>query len=362
MARTLDEVYDVLVEIRDALQGEHRVTATEARTSIAAFQSASSVLGVRVTLREALAKYLKQKAHEVSPQHLDITRLTLEKFVGATWANACTPSDVTPALVAEYRDGMLEAGKSPSTANHHLTAIGGWFNWCQTMGYAALNPAAGLKLRKAKAARAQRKAFSKDEITKVFGPAFWQRTKDKPAHRWLPLIMLYTGARPEEVAQLRHRDVYDVQGEGCAPMVFDFATLEGDVRRKNEASRRLVPIHPHLIELRLCDELLDSEMDDTPLLPGLNGGHNGRLAEAPSRWFNSRWLRDECGIEDRGLVLYSLRHSVVTQLKTEHRVEESLIAQLVGHTDASMTNGRYGKEYPIEALQAVVNQLAWPVG
>jgi len=99
-------------------------------------------------------------------------------------------------------------------------------------------------------------------------------------------------------------------------------------------------------------------MGERRLFPELSPGASGRLAEAPSRWFNETWLRKVKGITDPKLVLYSIRHSVATQLK-HAGVEESMIAQILGHANPSMTTGRYGKEFPVEAMYKTLCLLPW---
>ena len=40
-------------------------------------------------------------------------------------------------------------------------------------------------------------------------------------------------------------------------------------------------------------------------------------------------------------------------------VEEYLIAQLLGHANANITTGRYGKSVSVRALQGVVERIAY---
>ncbi|BCN26290.1 hypothetical protein VYA_34820 [Vibrio alfacsensis] len=53
---------------------------------------------------------------------------------------------------------------------------------------------------------------------------------------------------------------------------------------------------------------------------------------------------------------YSFRHTFIDELK-QAGVEESMVAQLVGHTHSSMTFGRYGKKYPIQKLSLVIEDI-----
>lgn len=379
----LVDVYALLLEIKDAIgQGmpaavaePGRPTAIDAKLVPEVTVSPSFSTG-DPRLSESIEQYLAQKRHEVAPQHLEIVRLTLKLFLEAM------PEDILVVGVyrqdvTKHRQTMLDAGRAVKTVNNHLAIIAAFFAWAVTMGLRKDNPATGLKLRDRQKASHARKAFSREQIKDVVGGLIGYGGKfEKNARTWLPLIMLYTGARPEEVAQLRVRDVRDVElpaGESMNPVephcwVFDFATLDDGQRRKNESSRRLVPVHPRLWELGLKELTAHAGSRDSgagfssgmQLFPELNPGHNGRLAEAPSRWFNRVWLRDRKQVSDRKLVLYSLRHTVATGL-LHKGVAEALISQLLGHSNSSQTTGRYGKEYPVEKLAEAVGQLDWPV-
>ena len=114
------------------------------------------------------------------------------------------------------------------------------------MEYAEKNPAEGMKLKTNGNGRGARKAFTDAQVEHVFGQPVFSIVDSAltGAKRWLPLILLYTGARPEEVAQLRVGDVRQTsvktgQGIEVGVWVFDFATVDDGQRRKNEASRRL---------------------------------------------------------------------------------------------------------------------------
>ncbi len=173
--------------------------------------------------------------------------------------------------------------------------------------------------------------------------------------------MAYTGARNEEVGQLRVCDF--TWKDGVA--IFDMADMEGEQHRKNAASRRLVPVSTTLFAA--LREILhsappSSSSEDLFNLWSFRTNSIRRFSYAASRWFNSKALRvlkDSGAVrDDPRLTLYSLRHSVLTQLKHKG-VAEHLIAELAGHTNASMTTGRYGKRYPVGKLQEVVELLVW---
>ena len=64
---------------------------------------------------------------------------------------------------------------------------------------------------------------------------------------WLPMILAFTGARLNEVVQLRVQDVRQVDGV----WVFDFTDEGVGQSLKNASSRRELPVHPQLLELGL---------------------------------------------------------------------------------------------------------------
>jgi integrase len=251
--------------------------------------------------------------------------------------------------VARFKAYVQGLGRSTTTVNRYLTLLGGFMRWAHFAGYRQDNPVEGQKLRKRNGHSAQneRAQFTQEELETVFSVAFTEATSRRPAWFWLPVIMRYSGLRPEEAAQLRGKDIHKVDGALC----FDLRGAHLVI--KSDAGRRLVPVHGALVEGLFT---LAFPAGDERIFPELNPGHNGRLAEAPSRWFNRTWLRQRCGIKDQRKVLYSLRHTVASTLKAAGQ-EEALIAELLGHTHPNLTYGRYGKAYPVDRLQQAVALL-----
>ena len=62
------------------------------------------------------------------------------------------------------------------------------------------------------------------------------------ARRWVPWLCAYTGARVNEITQMRSRDVMIVDGLHCVRITPEAGTVK-------DAKERIVPLHPHLIEL-----------------------------------------------------------------------------------------------------------------
>ena len=250
-----------------------------------------------------------------------------------------------------YKDKLLSAGSRPKTINNHISALSSFFKFAEENGLCGENIAKGLKVRNSGNAQNQRDAFSNEQVKEIFSGLLDGR--ETSAQAWVPLIMLFSGCRPEEAAQMRVKDIKQVEEQ----WVFDFETMAEGLRRKNEASRRLVPVHPRLFKLGL--EKLMQAGPEEPLFRDLTMGATGRLSAQPGRFFN-RWLRNEKGTESKKLVMYSLRHSFTTKL-LHAGVGEALISQIVGHSNSSQTSGRYGKQFPIQLMAEALEKLDWEV-
>jgi hypothetical protein len=89
---------------------------------------------------------------------------------------------------------------------------------------------------------------------------------------WIPLLCLYQGLRVSEAPQPYPNDVVVVDGVSCLSVIRDLSNDDDDDeshsdqpsakaarspeefrRLKNAASRRIVPIHPKLLELGFLD-------------------------------------------------------------------------------------------------------------
>ena len=66
------------------------------------------------------------------------------------------------------------------------------------------------------------------------------------ARRWVPWLLAYTGARVNEITQLRDVDVKETDGVWCV----EIHPRAGPVKGKK---KRLIPVHPHLIEQGFLD-------------------------------------------------------------------------------------------------------------
>ena len=230
---------------------------------------------------------------------------------------------------------------SVTSVNKHISRFSKLLKFCRDEYGLEENPAVGLSLRQKRRADEERKAYSTEDISKMLSAL--PDPKNKPERYWVPLIALYSGLRLDEIAQLYVSDILEIDGVMC----FDI-NANDDKKLKTLSSKRVVPIHPRLQELDLTDYVADLGKNGQPRLwMNLTRRDADGYGNAIGKWFqrfNRQYVTD-----DPQKSFHSLRHLFADRLK-QAGVQESLIAELLGHVNPSITTGRYGKRYKPQVL------------
>ena len=236
------------------------------------------------------------------------------------------------------------------TVNNRLRKLSAFLNWCKTNGYVADNPLVGMKVMTGSAKEA-RLSFDRHDLTTLLSlDALKTEARKHPWRYWLPLLGRATGARLEELCQLRVDDFIEQQGMQCI-RIDD--SLEGQ-NLKNSSSRRVLPLHPSLIEqglLQYADSVRAN--GDDRLFPKLEAVR-GKLGHAASKWFGR--YKAKLGITDPRKTFHSFRHTFIDDLR-DAGVQDSLIKRMVGHEDSSVTFGIYGSRVPIKAMAEALRHI-----
>ena len=236
------------------------------------------------------------------------------------------------------------------TVNNRLRKLSAFMNWCKTNGYIQDNPLTGLKMMTGSAKEA-RLSFEQHDLTTLLDlDALKTEARKHPWRYWIPLLGRYTGARLEELCQLRTDDFVEQQGILCI-RIDD--SSEGQ-NLKNASSRRMLPIHPSLIELGLLRYVESAKATGAHrLFPDLEPVR-GKLGHAPSKWFGR--YKAKRGIDDSKKTFHSFRHTLIDDLR-DAGVQDSLIKRIVGHEDSSVTFGVYGSRTPLKAMQEALEHI-----
>nr|WP_288497745.1 site-specific integrase [uncultured Pseudomonas sp.] len=243
---------------------------------------------------------------------------------------------------------------STVTIKNRLMALSAILSYAVRMEYIDENPvtASGItqQLAKAssKAARmAPRKSYTRDELIQIFSsPVFkgqWisPRATFGQAWFWLPLLLCYSGARREELAQMRASEVR-VSEDGVWYLdLMSTSDEDGNDTRtmKTLGSHRAVALHPDLIELGFLDYVAELAKDSQlfPLLtPSPEGwyGHN----------FGKRWgeyLRKVAELQSPVRPSHGFRHSFKTMCR-EAGIPEDIHDAMTGHDNGSVSR-KYGE-------------------
>jgi len=299
--------------------------------------------------------------------------------------NARAPSRpcVSPALVmaedmTAFAEHMRASGLAVDTINERLSKVKAIYKIAVGRHLLPQNPAAntlGFKESSAQRRRKRRLPFDVGDLQLIFGSAVYMEHvrssgQSGEASYWLPLLLFYTGARPEEVAGLAIADVLKDKVHGWYFNLIDRPTTEdrelfdsvpASHRRtlKNGHSIRRVPMAQELIDLGLL-KYIDwlKGQGNTVLFPTLEKDWHGKLSGAFSKFFG-RYLRS-IGVTDERKVMYSFRHTM-KDLMEQAGVPSKYLQRILGHLsgDGSVTDG-YGSDVPFELVASYFKTIRFP--
>lgn len=256
-------------------------------------------------------------------------------------------ADITRKDVVQFRDAMLQAGLSATTAAHKVSILKTLFNVGISNELLSINPASQVRTQKHDGKT--RVAFAADDLARIFNSAIYTdgylpQVGGRDACYWLPLLALYSGARVEELAQLLVKDVRYVAELGHYLNISDEAE---HAKLKNSASRRRVPVHPVLVACGFIDYVQQQKAGKL-LFPHLKPNPRGKMGGYFSNFF-SIYLRQRVRITDKRKVFHSFRHTFKDTCR-KVGIEEAVHDALTGHTGNSVSR-KYGNEqFPLEPL------------
>lgn len=255
------------------------------------------------------------------------------------------------ALAMSYRDELLKRGLSHKTVKDYLAANKQFFNWCVARELIVTNPFNVVKMpSKANTSpQEERQRWKLADLKRLFSSEAYRMQSVQ--FKWITLIMLYHGCRPSEAYQLQVRDIQ----RGILPCI-EF-TDSGNVQRlKNASSKRVIPVHPKLLEpgfMQYVERRIKAKQrqlfDLTPR------GDDKDWSKDYRDTFG--YVLDTIGFKaGKRATAYSFRHTFIDELKRAS-VEEHLVSQIVGHKHQTMTYGRYGKQLEPEQLAEALNRF-----
>jgi integrase len=192
-------------------------------------------------------------------------------------------------------------------------------------------------------------AFTKDEVRRLFGgPEFLIYAAGNAARYWIALLGLLVGLRINEAAQLRTRDFKEYMGIWCVVVTASALNEAGQrapilnrQRVKTFAGRRMLPLHPLLLQLGLIEYVKSREESGKDFLFDLPWYRKSGFGHYPTRDFPR--LTKATGVyQNKTKVHHSFRATLSQELES-HGLLDTLIDRLLGHKVRTIRARHYGR-------------------
>ena len=310
------------------------------RDSIEAFETYKVLTGQLVPTLDNLEGFLKAQAVEPNTSrryHQMIHRFAERQPVA---------SSVTAKAAREYIRHLSEdCSLTPRTVRSHILPLRTYWTWMldnELLPPANANPFEKVKTPKVSSKDAAKEAQTPYEIEDIQSLHAAISAGDDIMLKALFAFGIYTGARREEITQLRLSDVRK-----------DYIKIRA---AKTRAGNRSVPIHAQLKPV--IDALLESNPSSSPdgyLLFDLTANqYNKRSVQVGKRFSRVKTKLGFDGHHD----FHSIRKTVSTQLERAG-VSEGISADILGHEKQTMTYALYSGRSSLEQKAAAVGPVSY---
>lgn len=236
----------------------------------------------------------------------------------------------------------------PKSVNNRWELLAAAYNWGNDEGrFKIENPVKRIKLAVSDK-RGKRNHLTAAEVNDYVHGITANQTATRPEKYWIPLLMMYTGARPGELAKLKPADVLEHDGILCIRLT----SRKGRNKRSDTAVTvtRYLPVAKYLIDIGFGKFV--------------SGCKTARLFSncryEKGTWYPSNLSVEMCG-ELRGYTgstdidVYSIRHTfkMVVQKCIFREVREYgrpipfvefALADIMGHVHKGHHDGTYGSQ------------------
>ena len=341
---TKDAALDLLVESKGMKNAEELSKPDEAEV----IKSLKIVTGQNVLF----VKYLEQHLQELQldQKTIDAKRRQILRYS----KEIPILSDSTRSSVRAYtRHLSKNENLKNKTIHRDLSNLSVYWEYLrdelQVLAPEADNPFKGQALPKEDSKALlinSRLAFSINDIAKLDEAIKGNNTH--PEDYEIFLIAIYTGARREEIGQLKLKDIHVNNTKEVISMEIEAA--------KTKASNRIVPIHPNLASM-ISKKIEHLNDDDAYIFKTLRKNKYCKRTDALGKRFGR--LKEALGFGER-YVFHSIRKTVTTLLE-QAGVAEGITADIVGHEKQTMTYGLYSGGTSMEQKTDAINRIDYGI-
>ena len=274
-------------------------------------------------------------------------------FLGHDDAAKVTADDLTAwrdrLLIEPSRNGRVR--KPITVRDKYIVSVKAMLAWAVEERRIPANVALGIAVRVPRAAKLRESAFTPEEARTILAatlvpPSGRMASGHVLARRWIPWLCAYSGARVNEISQLRKEDVRKIDGIWAVRITPEAGTV------KNHTAR-VVPLHPHIIEQGFLGVV--AAQAEGPLFydakrTRVRGDSNRHFKKVGERL--AVWVRADVGITDPSLKPNHAWRHLFKAMSYEAGIEERMADALQGH--APTTTGRaYGSPSMIAKAEAI---------
>jgi integrase len=268
----------------------------------------------RLTVKEALQRYLKEVTPTKKPTTQRSEKITAEHLAGflGKYSMAALSSD----LVASYRDHRIAAGKSNNTVRIELALLSNLFTIAiQEWGLGLIhNPV--FAIRKPSPGKGRDRRLSQDEERRLLQAV---DRHSNPMLGWIVRIAIDTGMRQSEILNLRTSQV-------------NLASRVARLTDTKNNSSRTVP-------LTMDAAAAFKAALENPLRPKTSDliffGEPGRDGVCRPYQFAKIWAGIKESVQIGDLHFHDLRHEAVSRL-VERGLSDQEVASISGHKSMQM--------------------------
>lgn len=260
----------------------------------------------RLTLETHFETYAKKKAIATRQKY----RGCLQELV--RFLNTRDLGSATPEKLDEWRDSLVKRELGDRTIKDgYLAAARSFYRWAVKQKHIRMNPASELTIEVEEAVHGRVPYLVDEEanciLAETLRPHVGRGTAEWiAAVRWLPWLLAFTGARINELTQLRGQDVSKQTLRGEDVWVITITPDAGPVKNKRP---RDIPLHPQIVEQGFPEFVMGR--GPGPLFYDLSRRRGGSEENHPSQKVGENlaaWVRKNCNGDKRISPNHAWRH------------------------------------------------------
>ena len=188
-------------------------------------------------------------------------------------------------------------------------------------------------------------SYSQDDLVKLVSGLLNVRKLVEPHRFWVPLIALYTGARQNDICQLRMEDITVKEGI----LIFRFCHKPSIKQTTKTRKTRECPVHPTLKRIGF-ERYLDScrKTGQDLLFSTISYSKGKKWTGRIRTWWNETYQQSHI-THTENKSFHSMRHNFFNRFKQSECYDtyndRSIVQSMAGHDESDVTAVHYEEDY-----------------